>query len=81
MQENDRYWVIAWRPFDPNGVFVKKIGNLNKPGEHAIVAEHGLTNALRMGRAEAQFLLSAIRELPGATYHKELILVDVRDHR
>lgn len=72
-------WVLAWRPFNPSGLFVHQIGDLAK-GDNAIVARYGVSHAMRMSRAEAQYLLDAINKAPGLTFGKKLVLVDLADH-
>jgi hypothetical protein len=73
-------WVIAWRPFSESGMFVHRIGDLNK-GENAIIAKHGLTHAKRFNtKAEAMMLLDSMREMKGHDYWKDWVIVSLGDH-
>jgi len=75
-----RMWVIAWRPFSPTGMFVSKIGDLNKQ-ENAVVCKHGLIHAMGFKtRGEAQMLLNSIKEMQGHNYWKEWVFVNLDDH-
>ena len=77
---NQRQWVLAWRPFNPSGMFVHEIGDLSK-GDNAIVAKYDITNAMRLTRQEAHFLLDTIKSMSELTFAKELVAVDLGDHR
>jgi len=73
-------WVIAWRPFDPSGLFVSGIGNL-KENENAVLAKHGLQHAKRFSsRGEAQMFFNSVKEMPHHTYWKDWVIVQLEDH-
>ena len=73
-------WVIAWRPFNPAGLFLQRIGDLNK-GENAVVAKHGLAHARKFNtKAEAQMIMDSFKDMKGHDYWKEWVIVSLGDH-
>lgn len=73
-------WVIAWKPYTPDGMFVAKIGNLAK-GESAVIARHRLINAMKFeSRAAAQMFYDSVAEMKGHEYLKQWIIVNTEDH-
>jgi len=73
-------WVIAWRPYSPDGMFVSRIGNLAK-GENAIIAKLGVDKAMRFrSKGEAQMLYDSVSELKGHEYLKQWIIINLEDH-
>lgn len=78
MTDYTKHWVLAFKPFDPSGIFVHQIGDTTK--QNPIVARHGVSNALRMSHGEALFLLEAIKEHKHLTFYHRLQLVNLADH-
>jgi len=77
---SSKTWVLAWKPFDPNGLFVYYIGDLNKK-ENGIVAGSGVARALRMTKGEAMFLLQTIKDHADFnTFSEQLMIVNLEDH-
>jgi len=73
-------WVISWRPFSPDGLFVCRLGDLNK-NENIIIPKYGINNALRFNSlAEAKLLIRSIAELDGHSYFKDWLIVNLKDH-
>jgi hypothetical protein len=59
-------------------MFVQAVGDTGgKNPSLAITPKHGVSNALRMTKSEAVFLLRSLEE---QHYHERLILVDLADH-
>ena len=72
-------WVLAWRPFEPTGMFIHKIGNPLK-NHSDVAASYGLKKALRMTRGEAEFMLQSIKEEKSMPFSEDLVIVNLTDH-
>jgi hypothetical protein len=77
---SNKTWVLAWKPFDPNGLFVHKIGNLNDK-DNGIVARSKVSEAMRLTKGEAMFLLQTIKgHADFNTFSESLMMVNLEDH-
>jgi len=72
-------WVLAWRPFNPKSMFVYSVSDDPK-ALNSIQAMHGVRNAKRMTRGEAEYLLQILKASQGNEYTSELVVVNLADH-
>jgi len=74
MTDISKNWVIAWKPFKPDGMF---IGKVDFGVANAVKGAFGLTNAEKFSKSEVAFMLDVIGEYMNI---QDLIPVDLGDH-